>query len=241
MRRTTALFPNNNNVSLVRRTPPALEASATGEQPQVLWEAQPFPAAEGLTPHILTPGQCYAVSCVHIAASRNATASTVDARDVKTRQRKGKERSRSKSCGTSCSLDLLFFWWLLQGELQPGLFQVRSLVPKEQTDRPFPKQKDLPHLIRHVFSQNIQEFWSPQACCWTQLKTNSELRSHLGVQQDTRPCRLSRRPEGKPWQGTMPRAGWGTRGSVQDTGLDELGLQLDVTLAIPDSYCFTSS
>ena len=80
---------------------------------------------------------------------------------------------------------VLFFWWLLQGEVWPGLFHVCSPVSKEQTDKPFPKQKDLSHLISHVFSQNIPEFLRPQACCQIWLQLNSEFKSHLGEQKDT--------------------------------------------------------
>lgn len=94
----------------------------------------------------------------------------------------------------------------------------------EQTDNPFPKQKDLSHLISHLFPQNIQEFLGPQACCRIWLKLNSELRSRLGEEKDTQACVTSvgdlRASNGRS---KAMCAGLGTRASVQYMGLAELG------------------
>lgn len=124
------------------------------------------------------PGRCEAtaVSSVPIIACRNATANTVNARDGrkdKKRQEK-KKRSHSKSSETSCSLD-----WV-----SCAVFLVA--VREWTLTRALPcKQKDLSHLISHVFSQNIQEFLRPQACRQPRLKLNSKFKSHLGEQTHT--------------------------------------------------------
>lgn len=106
-------------------------------------------------------------------------------KDQKKRERKKPFQKQWNELFLGFASCVLFFWWLSQGEVWPGLFHICSPVSKEHTHKPFPKQKDLSHLISHVFSENMQESLRPQACCQLQLKLNSKFKSHLGEQKDT--------------------------------------------------------
>lgn len=119
-----------------------------------------------------------------------------------------------KSCCLGLSL-MLFSWWMLLGELWPGLFHVYSPVSNKQTDKPLPKQKDMSLLISHIFSQNTCEFLRPQACCQIRLKLNSELKNHFGEQKD---AHISVTSLGNP----------GASSSSQKTMLVDLGTSVSV-------------